>query len=308
MDLPESLLPHLHKIDRRFKRGQVIGYVLIAAIFVFLAAMSILILAFSQSRTTVYSTDFSTSQEELQACSSSQSNCPAIAQVRYDRHQFVFVNSISLWLVFFIAAIMLTVYRGLGDMRRRKLVESLPGESIDLWQLTKTKKSADKRRNKQCFSRSMLLSIRDEFQRVIVLQKLCKELPKRLLEAPGDAKWGRSESGMCFHYQTSIAVSYKSLEEAATTYHPSLAMGPRESVRQYLERIKRSCYGIDHNICDEYVMFYERAKFGKSIDFNQQQYDKFISEVFYYLLKYLCTAVDKQVDPSLLKSPSEAKG
>jgi len=311
-DLPQSLLPHTKHVSRfrRFGKGQIFGYLLLIILSLAFLTVIVAFLIIDQradSTQTTETSDRMTADVCLDAGGAQNPLCQqeleqlggqAGIASSLTRHIFDYV---FLVIAFVVVLLIFGVVRGLRELRKRKLVDALPGDNIDLWQLAadpnvhstngKSSNKNDKRKvqtlrsHQICFNTPMLLSIRDEFQRVIVLQKLCKELPRRLGQKPGDDNWGRNEDGSCYHYQTSIALSYRSLEEFARKYDPSLAMGSKESVRAYVERIKRKCAGIDPNVCDQYVRIYEEAKFGSGRGFNKTKYDKFRQD-FANILKF----------------------
>lgn len=196
------------------------------------------------------------------------------------------VHLLFTFLAFTVVTIAFAILHGVRESQKRKQIERLPGHSVDLWQLTWQSGSRGSDYRARCFSKSMFLSITDEFQRVAVLQRLCESLPQKLGQPSGDPNWGKSDNGVAYHFKDAIAVSFKSLEDAAVHYDAELSFRPNETVRDFVERIKRRCPTINHEICDRYVATYEEAKFGRK-SFNQQMYDSFLTDTFYYLLKTL---------------------
>jgi len=292
-ELPQSLLPHTKQISRvrRFGKGQLVGYFCFSILFLALLTILVGFLVIDQSSPE----EANTNQVSTDAClvgGIDDRECRAqltllggnvgiATSLQREIFDYVFLI-IGLTLV----VLAFGLIRGLRELRKRKLIEALPGDCIDLWQLTAGKNTQVKTSSKNksihalrshpvCFNTPMLLSIRDEFQRVVVLQRLCKELPKRLRQIPGDEGWGRNEDGSCYHYQSTVSLSFKSLEDFARKYDSSLAIGKKESVRAYVDRIKRRCTGIDPTVCDNYVRVYEEAKFGNGDGFTEENYLSF---------------------------------
>ena len=143
-------------------------------------------------------------------------------------------------------------------------------------------------------SRRMQRVVRDAFEKSRrVLETL--EPSKRDY---ADGSWGAPGSKyQDTHFQTRIAQSFRTLEEAARS-HPELREIVLErsskqqraalsiTVREFVEMLKERCEGIDVARCDRFVSFYETARFGDPHDcYTQTTYLEFI-KLLYSLLLY----------------------
>ena len=94
----------------------------------------------------------------------------------------------------------------------------------------------------------------EEFKRSSSVLAQMRPDPERY----SDPSWGAPESKLDgTHFETTLAKSYQVLVEAARAYDARLQLGPRQSVREYVEMLKLECAGIDGELCDVYVAFYE---------------------------------------------------
>eukprot|EP00742_Colponemidia_sp_Colp-10_P009907 GILJ01010842.1.p1 GENE.GILJ01010842.1~~GILJ01010842.1.p1 ORF type:complete len:340 (+),score=45.50 GILJ01010842.1:110-1129(+) len=106
-----------------------------------------------------------------------------------------------------------------------------------------------------------------------------------------DKGWGTPKTDMeSVHFKTAIAYSYRILEDAASFKNPKSKLAPGETIREYVQKLKQSITGGDantsvfHQLCDEYVNMYERARFSaEEVDFTE--YCDFMRK-FLYLVQH----------------------
>jgi len=168
---------------------------------------------------------------------------------------FVFISAVAVVLFFaiFIRSILRwKVIRGLRDgifYSNRYYMNELPK-----------------------FARKLILTEAERERQLRVVPQVGADLG---IGAPG-TEW----EGV--HFKTSIAKSYKVIEEAAKTRIPWLECKPGKTVSSYISEIQEYFPTLPRTTCEQYIDFYERACFTKE-QFTVAEYRRFVNTVLHLI-------------------------
>jgi hypothetical protein len=138
--------------------------------------------------------------------------------------------------------------------RIRKRLMLMPRADIDIWSFGGVAGDQQLHDVKKCFSYELYHAVNDEILRVDYLSRHKVLLPMSG-RSKGDNNWGDTTSEFSnTHFPTCVALSPQSIDDMISKAHPNLKMGPNESVRMYMERVKINLKTrIDPAMCDRYV-------------------------------------------------------
>eukprot|EP00455_Lapot_gusevi_P027001 TRINITY_DN2852_c0_g1_i3.p1 TRINITY_DN2852_c0_g1~~TRINITY_DN2852_c0_g1_i3.p1 ORF type:complete len:105 (+),score=25.67 TRINITY_DN2852_c0_g1_i3:35-316(+) len=83
---------------------------------------------------------------------------------------------------------------------------------------------------------------------------------------------------MGVHFNTSIAKSFYVIDEAVAHRRPGLRHRNYRTIRDYMRFLQKEFPGLKDDLCHEYVVTYERARFGLH-QFTVEEYSRFMSAV-----------------------------
>mmetsp|Transcript_1945 Transcript_1945/g.3871 ORF Transcript_1945/g.3871 Transcript_1945/m.3871 type:complete len:414 (+) Transcript_1945:2429-3670(+) len=208
--------------------------------------------------------------------------------------------------LFTFAAFLITVLFFSCSTRRKytfqqRILDSLPDNEVDLWR--KDKVGISRPQRTQPFNLDVFFVIQEYLSKAVILKNAQQILvEKRIADSPDECKdpnWGYIGSPNLEHgnvykskvnYKHCTAGSFEIISEIATKRHPDLAIEPWETVRDYMTRLKKVCtsggvlHRIDASKCDQFVLFYEDAKFGQG-DFDVTKW-KQVQENLEYFHRY----------------------
>ncbi|EME30339.1 hypothetical protein Gasu2_70550 [Galdieria sulphuraria] len=116
--------------------------------------------------------------------------------------------------------------------------------------------------------------------RKLILTEAERERQLRVVpQVAADFGWGSPGTELeGVHFKTSIAKSYKVIEEAAKARIPSLELKLGKTVSNYISEIQEYFPTLPTNTCEQYIDFYERACFTKE-QFTAAEYRRFVNTV-----------------------------
>ena len=192
-----------------------------------------------------------TDYSDTTTCSTTSGNISAL---------HLLITVVTLFLTVFIFYLIVTVRRRHRAQHLKALPQTSATAVLPVGKRSKAGANVPKRIHQ---------AIMDEFERSSSVLGGLKPDPRRY----SDPSWGVPGSKLDgTHFETTLAKSYHLLVEAARGFDPRLRLGPRQSVREYVEMLKRECapHGIDPELCDVYVAFYEEAQSASPLPFLSQ--------------------------------------
>ncbi|GJQ10466.1 hypothetical protein GpartN1_g2257.t1 [Galdieria partita] len=120
--------------------------------------------------------------------------------------------------------------------------------------------------------------------RKLILTEAERERQLRVVpQVAADLGWGSPGTEWeGVHFKTSIAKSYKVIEQAAKGRIPSLDLKLGKTVFNYISEIQEYFPTLPTHVCEQYIDFYERACFTKE-QFTAAEYRRFVNTVLHLI-------------------------
>ena len=182
---------------------------------------------------------------------------------------FLFITLGSLVFTFFV----MFVVEALRARRRQARLKTLP--------CLLAERTIPGIRSRGGVSKRMHRYIASGFDRTTIalakLEPVKEEYADKAWGAPG-TEWELT------HFQTNIASSYTMLHDAASRILGDVEETSSCTVREIVEIVKLR-EGVDGELCDQFLRYYENARFGNK-QITQQMYLKFIKVLYEILLHF----------------------
>jgi len=183
------------------------------------------------------------------------------------------IHYIFTFAAFCLALLIYTCLLNRKQARKRRMLGSLPNDSVDLWNT-----SGKERRPYRTlsFNADLYYCVWMYLHRAWLIKRIqlivaSKEVTEGKLPCK-DTNWGYvdgsgfgrkdSEGVTKVNFKHYTSKSFEFVSELAARANPEYKIQPLETVRDYMKRLQKEESEIDKSVCEEFVNLYEEAKFG----------------------------------------------